>query len=172
MLCEKLMFSFKYLTVKGKFWQTEAHVCFKSINFCFQTPKLKLNAIISCKYHKTYLIKCNTLTDEEIYKHTWPSIQLKAVRIFYFHSNFLNWIIRSDEVEWLIAFWRTVVSSQTLKEYIRDPQSSIHFTQHFEMSFMTSVKSTINICSCKGLKYSLINLKAMLERINTTFFRR
>lgn len=71
---------------------------------CFHTQKLKLNAIIFCKYHKTYLIRYNTSTDEEIYKHTWPSIQLKAVRIFYFYYSFFNWIIRSDKGEWRIVF--------------------------------------------------------------------
>lgn len=74
------MFFFKHLTTEGKVSTGRgSDGCFESINFCFCTQKLKLNATVSCKYHEIYMIRHNTLTDEEIHKHTQPPIQLQAV---------------------------------------------------------------------------------------------
>lgn len=80
MLCEEQMFSFKCLTTEGKILTGRgSDGCFESINFCFCTQTLKLNAIISCNYHEIYTKRHNTLTDKEIYKHKQPPIQLQAV---------------------------------------------------------------------------------------------
>lgn len=80
MLCEEQMFSFKHLITEGTVLTGRgSDGCFESINFCFCTKNLKLNAIISCKYYEIYMIRHNTLTDKEIYKHMQPPIQLQAV---------------------------------------------------------------------------------------------